>query len=774
MRFLQALPIWPCTLHQAMNLTIGLRGVVQILTTPQQAILRLAGRTSYRAWVDGCFLGCGPARAAHGHVRVDEWPLDLAAGIHLVAVEMNATNVPAYAATGEEPFIQAEIVVDGQVVAATGASGWQVLIPGERLQRVSRMSRQRGFVEAWRLSPTSSDWRRQVAATVQTVSVEPVTGATLLPRRVPYPRFTCLAPLQVRAGGSIAIGEEGFLHPWETWMRRDSGGSFAGFPRATWEHDLSGEICRWRCTRTPLPKEAHPTRFQLPAETWRLVDLGVNRTGFLRARVRCQASTVVWLVGDELLDGNDDLDCRRLEYLAGSCWILEAGEYCLESCEPVTVRYMKIVACGSGIEVEDLGLREYVRETGLAAFASADPALDRLFACADRTFSHNAVDIFMDCPSRERAGWLCDSFFTGRVEPWLTGTVAAETVFLENFVRMPPLDELPPGMLPMCYPSDGAQVRGLPPGTISKYIPNWALWLVLEVAEYADRGGDPTLISAFETRCTALFTFLDTFRNADGLLERLPGWIFVDWSEANQHVKDVNFPTNMLYAMVLEKAGRLYRHQQWVEAADQMRHQIRRQAWDGRYFIDNARRQADGSLVCTTNHTEACQYYAFFTGLATPATHPDLWQELLTRCSLAPGVVHPDLPRAGAFPSQHLRMIVLARSGEDVRLVEEMKAGFTPMVDSTGTFWEHEHQRASCDHAFASHVAHLLIEVVVGLQIDRNQRRLVIRPPAIPLAWCRVRLPFEGSWLEVGWQREGNTTRTWIDRLPQGWSFSPA
>lgn len=166
MRFRQALPIWPCALHQAMNLTIGLRGVVQILTTPQQASLRLAGRTTYRAWVDGRFLGCGPARAAHGHVRVDEWPLDLAAGIHLVAVEVNATNVPAYAATGEEPFIQAEIVVDGQVVAATGASGWQVVIPGERIQRVSRMSRQRGFVEAWRLSPTSSDWRRQVAAAV--------------------------------------------------------------------------------------------------------------------------------------------------------------------------------------------------------------------------------------------------------------------------------------------------------------------------------------------------------------------------------------------------------------------------------------------------------------------------------------------------------------------------------------------------------------------------------------------------------------------------------
>ena len=45
-----------------------------------------------------------------------------------------------------------------------------------------------------------------------------------------------------------------------------------------------------------------------------------------------------------------------------------------------------------------------------------DPILRGVYDAGVETFRLNAVDVFMDCPSRERAGWLCDSFFTARVE----------------------------------------------------------------------------------------------------------------------------------------------------------------------------------------------------------------------------------------------------------------------------------------------------------------------------------------------------------------------
>jgi alpha-L-rhamnosidase len=59
--------------------------------------------------------------------------------------------------------------------------------------------------------------------------------------------------------------------------------------------------------------------------------------------------------------------------------------------------------------------------------------LKQIFEAARQTYRQNAVDIFMDCPSRERAGWLCDSFWSARTGHLLSGHQKIETAFLENY-----------------------------------------------------------------------------------------------------------------------------------------------------------------------------------------------------------------------------------------------------------------------------------------------------------------------------------------------------
>ena len=68
------------------------------------------------------------------------------------------------------------------------------------------------------------------------------------------------------------------------------------------------------------------------------------------------------------------------------------------------------------------------------AYHSEDPVLNSICRAGVRTFAHNAVDLYTDCPSRERAGWLCDSYFTAKTEYALTGKCVVEKNFLENFL----------------------------------------------------------------------------------------------------------------------------------------------------------------------------------------------------------------------------------------------------------------------------------------------------------------------------------------------------
>ena len=103
--------------------------------------------------------------------------------------------------------------------------------------------------------------------------------------------------------------------------------------------------------------------------------------------------------------------------------------------------------------------------------------MQRIYDAAVRTFCHNVLDIYMDCPSRERAGWLCDSYFTGKTEHFLFGTTFVEDAFLENY-RLYKNDDgmIPEGSLPMCFPSD-IKDNG-------EMIPQWTMWYVLEVEDY--------------------------------------------------------------------------------------------------------------------------------------------------------------------------------------------------------------------------------------------------------------------------------------------------
>ena len=222
----------------------------------------------------------------------------------------------------------------------------------------------------------------------------------------------------------------------------------------------------------------------------------------------------------------------------------------------------------------------------------------------------------MDCPSRERAGWLCDSFFTARVAKDLCGDTRIEKNVFENFALPPKFAFLPDGMLPMCYPADHND---------GVFIPNWALWFVVELEEYLARSGDRDTVDALRPRVLRLLDYFKKFRNEDGLLEKLESWVFVEWSDANSFVQDVNYPSNMLYAKALDAAGKMYGLSELTDDAERIRDTIRRQSYEGGFFADNAKR-LNGKLQVTTNRTEVCQYFAFFFDVAKPETHSELWQ----------------------------------------------------------------------------------------------------------------------------------------------------
>jgi alpha-L-rhamnosidase len=673
-------------------------------------------------------------------------------------------NSNSYYLLDDPSFLQAEVLNRGKVLAATGNADapFEAHILSERLQKVQRYSFQRPASEVYDIAPGYDAWRSDPAAKAEPVAcaVQPVKS--LLPRRVSMPRFDLRQPLMQLGTGSIETGVT-VEKPWKDRSLTGVGPKLAGYPEAELARIPSLELQTLRSVPGKAEAVAYDSASSvgLAGNSYAILDFGTNLTGFPGAKIMVRKPTRLYFTFDEILSDND-VDFKRMGCVNIVDLKLPEGVYNFEAIEPYTMRYMKLINLEGDCTVEAISLREYVNpDAQEAQFVCSDPRMNKIFEAARETFRQNAVDVFTDCPSRERAGWLCDSFFTARTAYDLCGNTKMEHNFVENFLLPDRFAHLPEGMLPMCYPADH------PDGI---YIPNWAMWFVVQLQEYAQRSGDRATVDALKPRVLALLDFFSKYKNEDGLLEKLDSWVFVEWSKANGYVQDVNYPSNMLYAGALEAAGRLYNMPDLLQQAQTVRDTIRKQSFDGHFFVDNALRK-DGKLQVTTNRSEVCQYFAFFFDVATPESQPELWKALCEQFGPKRGETKafPEVDPANAFVGNMLRFEILSRYGKSNQILDETIGYLLYMADRTGTLWENVDTSASCNHGFASHAAHTLYRDVLGVrQVDAVNKVVHVRFTDANLPWCDGRIPAPGGYVDLRWTREGKTLRYHLS-VPAGY-----
>lgn len=766
--FVAAQPIWPEGRETEMNLTVGFRTVVS-WNQRSQLVLRVTGSSIYRIYLNGTFIGYGPARGPRDYYRVDEWSLDpaLLREQNLVAIEVAGYNINSYYLLDQPSFLQAEIVSGDEVLAATDKTknGFYALLPQDRNQKVERYNFQRMFMESYQLVTGYDDWKKELNWSGETVECTALESKNLLPRRVAYPHFRVDQPKQIIAKGEmkrVPLPEK----LWRVMGHRSIGPGMKGYTDDEIRHLPAVEMQSYTTATSLIQNEQYnpDSGLKISGIEYRIFDMGTNLTGFIGARFSCKVPSRLIITFDEILT-NGDVDHQR--YKCNNLVELNCapGDYDFESMEPYTLQYMKVIVLEGECTLNGLSLREYTTpDVWEADFAASDPKLNEIFDAARETYRQNAVDIFMDCPSRERAGWLCDSYFTARVAQDLSGHCHIEKNFLENFLLPDTFRYMPKGMIPPCYPADQTEHR---------FIPNWAMFFVLQLEEYNQRTGDTAFVLAFEKRVMELLDYFKDFENEDGLLENLQSWVFVEHSRANDLVQDVNYPSNALYAQTLEVAGRLFHHPELTKKADVVRKVIRNQSYDGAFFVDNANRE-NGKLKVTNNHTEVCQYYMFYFKVATPAKYPELYKKL--QVSFGPErdiqKVYPEVSPANAFIGNYLRLELLSESGDCREIKNEIINFFYPMSTLTGTLWEHMGTQASCNHGFASHTAHSLYRDVLGIyQVDQVNKKVVFRFSNVDLEWCRGRIMTEQGFVELNWRKDENKLFYSL-KIPDGYSLS--
>lgn len=690
--FLKAKAIYPEGKALEMNTFAAFSAT---LPNKDGARLYVTAATFYRLFVNGKFVSHGPARCAGGYARVDEIELDmLSLPENEILILVAGYACGSLTSVRQPSFLRAEVRIGDEVLCASGYD-FRVFSPNTKVQHVKRYSVQRHFTEVYDFRGKKSAGDPSFACDFDVIDPAPVPIA----RVAPYPYCT-----DVYADCAASRGKLVFDASLQTrefkYQNPDEENCYFENELITFDPYKFIESHRQQKKDgiTPLP-------LTLCRGEYAIFDLHKIETGFIELLCEAHAESDI-VIGFSEMASPDVFSFTSLDAY-NAIEILASGKTDFTSFEPYVAKFLIVAVKKGEILLEKFGIKTFMHSpSGTITNEPSDPELASIYRAAIRTFLHNALDIYTDCPSRERAGWLCDSYFTARTEYALFGRTDVEDAFLENYRLFKNDGSYPDGVIPMCYPSD--------PIIDVKFIPQWTMWYILEVEEYVHKRGHEKEKELFKNSIDGLLSFYARHENSDGLLEDLPSWNFVEWSAANSWTQNVNYPTAFLYAAALEATYKLWGEEKLLEKSNRIRKIAIEQSFRDGLFRDHAIRKENGELELLSDTSEIAQYYAIlFGGIDVKSEeYSELYSFIMEKCPMETTSRPNGIEPINAFIGVYLRIETMKRLGERELMLSEIKSFFSAMDAVTGTLWEHRTPSASLDHGFASYVLSVIVDAL--------------------------------------------------------------
>jgi hypothetical protein len=209
----------------------------------------------------------------------------------------------------------------------------------------------------------------------------------------------------------------------------------------------------------------------------------------------------------------------------------------LESFESVGGRYAELsIEAAAPVTVTFAVAEKLFPRGDVASFRCSDPVLEEIFEVGLRTVDLCSHDAYIDCPTREQRAWVGDavvhqSVHLATASDWSLARWHAE---LSDVPR-------PDGMLPMTVASN---LGGAPDS--ATFIPDWALHWVRGLHNLMRYTGDVDLVARHLPTAERVLRWFQTYQRRDGLLSHVGGAVLIDWS--NLPLADTSAVLNALWA----------------------------------------------------------------------------------------------------------------------------------------------------------------------------------------------------------------------------------
>ena len=417
---------------------------------------------------------------------------------------------------------------------------------------------------------------------------------------------------------------------------------------------------------------------------------------------------------------------------------------------------LEIRTAGEPLVLKDVSIIETRYPTPVTSrFKCDDATLDGVQKVCVRGMQMDAHEIMCDGPHCEQQMYMGDTLVQCDVMAamYADDRLARRSISLFDFARR---DN---GMLPMNFPTTGTQES-------ATYTMLWPLLL----ENYMMWHDNAAWLKARLPGLAHTMLGLAEFENADGLLENLPGWSFVDWVDKPKkwHVGippngkpgcGVNSQNNIFYVLALQSAAKVAAQlgnaefaAHWRNKADALGKRVVATFWDG----------ASGMVADTPakdSFSQHSQILAILAGILSPAQEDAAFKALLERADISVATVYFRYYLFRVYAKKG-RTDLIMRKSDSWR--EQLKYGIRSPLEN-----DRIEARSDC-HAWASHPLFFMHSALAGVTPAEPYFKSVrIAPQPGGLKWIDSATPHPKGMILVKLRFDGDAVEGEVT-LPDG------
>lgn len=488
-------------------------------------------------------------------------------------------------------------------------------------------------------------------------------------------------------------------------------------PPMAMELESSGKVVR--ASGIDVPSDFPEKPFTVPAQTKAsvLLDASHLTTAYLELTVSGGAGATIRLTYAEALYDDKGVKGNRNE-LAGKHIAGVHDEFLSDGPRRIfmplpwrTWRFLQldISTADQPLDVEQL--RTWFTAYPFAQrghFAADDASLASIWDVGWRTARLDAHETYMDTPYWERLQYVGDT----RIQALISYTVAGDDRLARQAIQAFDDSRIPDGITQSRYPS-----------SLSQIIPTFSLLWIGMVHDFWLYRDDPAFVQAQVPGTRTVLDWYLQHQRADGLLEKLPWWVFVDWAgdfENGEPPQDANggsavitlqFIEALRYAAQLENVyGDAHRAQTYRAAATRASEGLRRLCWSQRFslFADTPAQK---------HFSQHANILAVWLDLVPPAQQKAVLTRILSAsdAGFKSDVSVPPLSKATYYFRFYLaRALQYAGMGDEyIRLLQPWR---DMLALGLSTWAEQPEPTRSDSHAWSAHPNFDLLTIVAGIR----------------------------------------------------------